>query len=245
MTALDTRWKLRFQNYQSAYSLLNEALEQDPNSLSRLEEEGIIQRFEYTFDLACKALNAKMEADGLTLNRISPKAVARQAYAGKYIDDIEGWLRMIGDRSVIHHTYKPSEFEAIIETLRTEYRHLLDKLHHALQTDYLADAGVTPEHIAEAVNIIARYPAVEEVVLHGSRATGAYTDRSDLDLALLGRSLDHQTLSRIKLDLDESDVPVTVDIVDYSGLEDGELKAHIDRVGKVVFSRPAVSHAAS
>lgn len=126
MPEQDVRWKQRFQNFFRAFSLLREALELDPAALSQLEKEGIIQRFEYTFELAWKVLKDKMEADGLTLDQISPKAVVRQAWAAKYIQDPETWLKMIGDRNLMSHTYDFAKFEAIIETIRKEYLPLLD-----------------------------------------------------------------------------------------------------------------------
>ncbi|MET4000750.1 nucleotidyltransferase substrate binding protein (TIGR01987 family) [Marinobacterium sp. MBR-109] len=74
---VDVRWKQRFQNFSRAFSLLREAMELDPAGLSQLEKEGIIQRFEYTFELAWKVLKDRMQADGLMLDQISPKAVVR------------------------------------------------------------------------------------------------------------------------------------------------------------------------
>ena len=69
----DTRWKQRFSNFSRALSLLREAMEEDVFSLKQLEKEGIIQRFEYTFELAWKVLKDKMEFDGIVLDQISPK----------------------------------------------------------------------------------------------------------------------------------------------------------------------------
>lgn len=128
MPEQDVRWKQRFQNFFRAFSLLREALELDPAALSQLEKEGIIQRFEYTFELAWKVLKDKMEADGLTLDQISPKAVVRQAWAAKYIQDPETWLKMIGDRNLMSHTCDFSHCEAIIQTIREEYLPLLEDL---------------------------------------------------------------------------------------------------------------------
>ena len=46
----EIRWKQRFQNFNRAYNLLNCALEKnDIDDLSNLEQEGVIQRFEYTY----------------------------------------------------------------------------------------------------------------------------------------------------------------------------------------------------
>lgn len=137
----DSRWQQRFQNYSRAFALLREAMEKDPASLSQLEKEGIIQRFEYTFELAWKVLKDKMEADGLQLDQISPKAVIRSAYEAKYIDDGEGWLRMIGDRNLMSHTYNFQTFEKIILSIRQEYLSLFEQWYDCLLEEQLNDSG--------------------------------------------------------------------------------------------------------
>jgi hypothetical protein len=64
----DIRWKQRFQNFDRAYALLSEALERKPEALSLLEKEGVIQRFEYTFELAWKTLKDYLEEGGLVIS---------------------------------------------------------------------------------------------------------------------------------------------------------------------------------
>ena len=93
MNNQDIRWQQRFNNFQRAFLLLREAMDNDLDSLSQLEKEGIIQRFEYTFELVWKVIKDKMEDDGVMLDKISPKAVIRKAYAAKYIQDAETWLK--------------------------------------------------------------------------------------------------------------------------------------------------------
>jgi nucleotidyltransferase substrate binding protein (TIGR01987 family) len=132
MSNPDIRWKQRFQNFDRAFLLLREAFEHDPAGLSQLEKEGIIQRFEYTFELAWKVLKDKMEGDGVIVDQISPKAVVRQAYAAKYIDDAETWLKMIGDRNLMSHTYDFRKFEEVIQTIRQRYLPMLTEWHLGL-----------------------------------------------------------------------------------------------------------------
>ncbi len=121
----DIRWQQRFANFQRAFSLLREAMERDLSELSQLEKEGVIQRFEYTFELAWKVLKDKMENDGLILDQVSPKVVIKQAYAAKYIDRPETWLRMIGDRNLMSLTYDFIKFEAVIQSIAREYLPML------------------------------------------------------------------------------------------------------------------------
>jgi nucleotidyltransferase substrate binding protein (TIGR01987 family) len=128
----DIRWKQRFSNFSRALSLLREAMEEDVFSLKQLEKEGIIQRFEYTFELAWKVLKDKMEFDGIVLDQISPKAVVRQAFAAKYINDPDTWLKMIGDRNLMSHTYDFVKFEAVIQSIADSYLPMLDEWYFSL-----------------------------------------------------------------------------------------------------------------
>lgn len=139
MAEQDIRWQQRFKNFQRAFFLLREAMENDLNKLNQLEKEGIIQRFEYTFELAWKVLKDKMEFDGLELNQISPKAVVRQAFAAKYIKDADTWLRMIGDRNLMSHTYDFSKFEIVIVSIKNDYLPMLDEWHFQLLTELAND----------------------------------------------------------------------------------------------------------
>ena len=128
----DIRWQQRFNNFERAFLLLREAMDNDLESLSQLEKEGIIQRFEYTFELVWKVIKDKMEDDGVILDKISPKAVIKKAYAAKYIQDAETWLKMIGDRNLMSHTYDFAKFEAVIKTIAGSYLPLLEALYDEL-----------------------------------------------------------------------------------------------------------------
>ena len=138
MNEPDIRWKQRFNNFQRAFLLLREAMEIEPDTLSQLEKEGIIQRFEYTFELAWKTLKNKMEFDGIVLDQISPRAVVREAFTAKYIDDAGTWLKMIGDRNLMSYTYDFAKFEAVIETIRVAYLPLLGEWYTSLIEEIVA-----------------------------------------------------------------------------------------------------------
>lgn len=125
----DVRWKQRFSNFKRAFLLLREALDGDISKLNQLEKEGVIQRFKNTFELAWKVLKDRMEYDGIILDRISPKAIARKAFETKFIDNLEIWFNMIGDRNLMSHTYDFTKFEVIIQTIQSDYIHILDKLY--------------------------------------------------------------------------------------------------------------------
>ncbi|RVU40122.1 DUF86 domain-containing protein [Rheinheimera riviphila] len=133
----DIRWQQRFENFQRAFSLLREAMEQDFQQFNQLEKEGVIQRFEFTFELAWKVLKDKMEHDGLIIDQISPRAVVRLAYQSKYIEDAEVWLRMIGDRNLMSHTYDSAKFEVVLQSIGAEYLPMLSEWRLSLLQEIL------------------------------------------------------------------------------------------------------------
>ena len=76
----DIRWQQRFHNFDRAFVLLREALERKPEALSMLEKEGVVQRFEYTFELAWKTLKDYLEASGLVISPVTPRQVIKEAF---------------------------------------------------------------------------------------------------------------------------------------------------------------------
>mgnify|MGYP006431705353 FL=1 len=95
-----------------------------------------------------------------------------------------------------------------------------------------------PETIHKDLKIIfEKYPQVKKVILFGSRAKETNTKRSDIDLVIANSQLDRVTLSNIKSEIEESDIPNLVDIQLLEEIYNQELLDHINRVGKVVYRR--------
>jgi len=97
--------------------------------------------------------------------------------------------------------------------------------------------GLSDKTCATIGQILGQYPQIEKAIIYGSRAKGNYKDGSDIDLTLLGQGLDHQTLLCVGSALDESDIPYTVDVSLFDQIENLALREHIERVGKVFYSR--------
>ena len=90
--------------------------------------------------------------------------------------------------------------------------------------------------LAELTRVFARYPELTEVVLFGSRATGAATTRSDIDLATRGIDEDHR-LGRLALDLDDLSIPQECDLQAFENITYPPLQRHIENVGIVVYKK--------
>lgn len=94
------------------------------------------------------------------------------------------------------------------------------------------------EHTIEKINgVFAQFPAVERVMLYGSRAKGTYRLGSDIDLTLLGADLDLKILFRIETELDDLLLPYEIDLSIFDYINNPNLISHIRRVGKVFYQR--------
>ena len=133
----EVRWHYRFRNFSRAYTLLREATEQEVEELNQLEREGVIQRFEYTFELAWNTLKDRLEFAGLVLTEVTPRNVIRQAYAAKLIPDAEVWTDMLVDRNLMSHTYDFARFEAVIRNIRSRYLAVLDDMYLRLGAEVM------------------------------------------------------------------------------------------------------------
>ncbi len=97
--------------------------------------------------------------------------------------------------------------------------------------------GLKSSDIKAIVEVLQRYPDVEEALVFGSRAMGNYKPGSDVDLTLKG-DLSSETSGNIAIELNERlPLPYKFDVVAYSTLSCGALLEHIDRYGKILYNR--------
>ena len=127
------RWKQRFQNFDRAFVLLRDALENGPDALNQLEKEGVIQRFEFSFELAWKTLKDFMEQDGFVFATITPRQVLKDAFAAKILADGQVWIDMLDHRNLLSHTYNLAKFEEAVNAVHERYLDAFDQLHEFLQ----------------------------------------------------------------------------------------------------------------
>ncbi len=124
--------KTKLSNFENALTRLKEGLAKydEVNDLSR---DGVIQRFEFTFELAWKTLKAVFEDEGLTgLN--SPKTVLREASAAELIRDDELWLAMLSDRNSTTHIYSEQTAIKICHDIEERYVIALGELLKQIKT---------------------------------------------------------------------------------------------------------------
>lgn len=128
----DIRWKQRFENFEKALLLLREALD-DVESRSMLEKEGTVQRFEFTVELAWKTLKDYLEHSGIVLKPVTPKNVAKQAFAARIINDGQLWIDMLDFRNRLSHTYDEAVVDQAVREMAARFLHGLDELYEFLK----------------------------------------------------------------------------------------------------------------
>lgn len=125
----EVRWKQRFQNFEKAYTLLDQALKRGSSELSLLEKEGTIQRFEYSFELAWKTLKDFLEEGGLVISPVTPRQVLKEAFAAKVLTDGQVWIDMLDHRNLLSHSYDSGVFEEAVDAIADRYLPAMRNLH--------------------------------------------------------------------------------------------------------------------
>lgn len=125
----DVRWKQRFDNFDRAYLLLREVQERGVDTLSQLEKEGAIQRFELAFELAWKTLKDYLSDIGIVVKPVAPRPVLKEAYQAQIIEDGQVWIDMMLDRSQLSHTYDRTGFDDVLRVVVGRYLDAFGRLH--------------------------------------------------------------------------------------------------------------------
>jgi len=130
----ETRWQQRFENFERVFTLLQSVFNnRKPQQFSDLEREGIVQRFEYTFELAWKTLKDYLEYTGALLEQITPRYIIKQAFAAKLIEDGQTWMDMLEHRNLMTHTYSQATFEKAVSAIASRYLPAMNQIYLLLK----------------------------------------------------------------------------------------------------------------
>ena len=122
----DIRWKQRFDNYHKACAKIRVLVDskRDIENYSELEREGLIQRFEYTYELAWKVMQDYLIYKGYTFTS-GPNGTLQMAFEDGLIAHHDSWRRMGIARNATSHVYNEEEALEIAKSILTEYGSLL------------------------------------------------------------------------------------------------------------------------
>lgn len=122
------RWKQRLETYRKALNRLQEVIElENTRPLSALEKDGMIQRFEYTQELAWKVLKNYIEFQGGE-HLMDSRNTIRQAFAMGIIFNPDPWFDMLESRNEILEVYDEEIEDKLINKIIQNYFPILKDL---------------------------------------------------------------------------------------------------------------------
>jgi len=129
------RFQERFAELQKAFSRLEEALAVPVTDTVIMD--GVIQRFEFTFELTWKTLKILLDHKGLA-TVAAPRDVLQGAFAAGIISDGEAFMQMLRDRNLTTHIYKEEMAAQIYDRIKNAHAAALRTLLGRLATEKIA-----------------------------------------------------------------------------------------------------------
>ena len=127
----DIRWKQRFQNFEKALNHLDAGLEK--KELSDLEKAGVIQIYEFTFELAWKTLKDFLEEKEVAVKY--PKDTIKEAFKYEIIEDGDLWMDMLEKRNLMSHTYNETTAALAFRLINEQYYKALKQVYTNLKKE--------------------------------------------------------------------------------------------------------------
>lgn len=110
------------ENYIKALSQLELAVESCASSPDNsLYRDGLIQRFEFTAELAWKSVKEYLEDQGAVVQYATPRAVLKDGYAAGIISRPETWNDILSARNQTSHIYSEDAAISIASRIADEF----------------------------------------------------------------------------------------------------------------------------
>ena len=117
MGNLDIRWIQRFENFSRALEALQRALTIEVPT--EVERGGIIQFFEFSFELGWKTLKDYLNDQSVEVK--FPREVLKSSFSYNLIEDGDIWMDMLDKRNLMTHTYDEKNAILALELIRNQY----------------------------------------------------------------------------------------------------------------------------
>lgn len=131
MTEPDIRWVQRFNHFTRALRQLEKFIAK--GELNELEEQGLIQAFEYTFELSWNVIKDYFESQGET-GILGSRDAFRLAFRRGLIENGDVWMSMIRSRALTSHAYNEEIARQVASAIVSQYFPEFIKLHATLTT---------------------------------------------------------------------------------------------------------------
>lgn len=112
----------KIENYKHALAQLEEAVERyQKTPEDALYRDGLIQRFEFTVELAWKSIKEYLEDQGMVLSIASPRGILKEAFSAGVLDDAQQWNDILTARNLTSHVYDEATAAGIARKICTEF----------------------------------------------------------------------------------------------------------------------------
>ena len=119
------RFEERLEDLTNATNRLNEALQEEDTDLA---VDGVLHRFEFTFELAWKTMKDYLEYQGLIDKTGSPRGVIQEAFSNGIIENGQVWIDMMLARNTLSHLYDEETSREIYDDIKNLYISEINKL---------------------------------------------------------------------------------------------------------------------
>jgi nucleotidyltransferase substrate binding protein (TIGR01987 family) len=215
----NNRNNINIEVLKKAHARLKEFMK---NSKSEQEQAGIIQAFEYCYELSWKIMKKVLHNEGLEVS--TPKQVFREAGSAKIIEDVELWIEFANKRNLTVHTYNEiilKKVMKIVPEFEEEVGKLIKIIEKISSSIVSRRTGNVPKKEIKLntkdfeilKEILSKYPY--RFYVYGSRVWGDARKYSDLDIYCKEKMRDGD-LMNLKFDLEDSDIAIKVDVLDPS-----------------------------
>lgn len=116
------RLREKLELYLNALERLKESLDMEP--ASPVIKDGVIQRFEFTYELGWKLMKAYLEYQGITEGR-TPREVYKESFRAAIILNGDAWLDMMTDRNLTSYTYDEKMADEIYTKIKNKHYDVL------------------------------------------------------------------------------------------------------------------------
>ena len=126
----EIRWQQRLANFRKALLQLEAAC--DLEEYSDLERAGLVQTFEFSFELGWRTLKDLLFYEGF--DERTPRDVIRRAFEAGHLseEDTETALDALDKRNLLSHTYDEETAEEAVSLIREQYAPMLCRLRDKL-----------------------------------------------------------------------------------------------------------------
>ena len=122
--------KAKHEDFERALKKLKIALEKNIAD-DELYLDGLIQRFEFCFELSWKVMQNFLSYEGISVN--SPRSAIRKSFENEIIFDVESWLDMLESRNLSTHTYDELTAKEIYKNIEEKYIFLFENFNSTMQ----------------------------------------------------------------------------------------------------------------